>query len=121
MTNAEFPLMKDQLMKDFGYLSFQLALVNVDIIGIRILKSYETVIITFRGAHKTGFIYEGGNLKPSQVLRVFQDVPEDRNQLPEYEKSLGDKVEILLPPKDNYVFINEREITNFKNFKKTTL
>lgn len=114
MIRAELPLMKDQLMKDFGYLSFQLALVNVDIIGIRIKKSQETVIITFRAAHKTGFIYEGGDLSPEQVFRVFQDVPADRNNLPEYEKNLGEKVEILQPPKNNYVFINDLEIKSLK-------
>ena len=113
-TKTEFPLLKESLMKDFGYISFQLVLANVDVIGIRILKTQELVVITFRGAWKTGFIYEGGKLSPEQVYRVFSDVPEDRNHLPEYEKKMVEKVEVLIPPKHNYVFVNEREVNEVK-------
>lgn len=174
-TKTEFPLLKEQLMKDFGYISFQLALANVDIIGIRIVKSYEVVIITFYKNRKTGFIYEGGNLTNDQVFQVFQDVPEDRNQLAVYEKSMefktilmkivkwtnlkeknkkvdlnigeeadlvshlgrkkatdliekinrelsGDtsaigKVEVLHPPKRNYVFVTDREVKEIRKKK----
>lgn len=117
MDKSEFPLQKDQLMKEFGYISFQLVLANVDIIGIRIRKSFEMVVITFSKAQKTGFIYEGGNLTPDQVFKVFQDVPTDRNFLEEYEQSLGDKVEIIQPPKHNYVFVNENEVREIKTKK----
>lgn len=110
----EFPLMKEQLIRHFGYLSFQTALINVDIIGIRVRASYEVVIITFRAALKTGYIYEGGNLSPEMVFRIFSDVPEDRNDLAEYEKKFADKVEILHPPKHNYVFISDREVAELK-------
>ncbi|UJF29872.1 hypothetical protein L0B70_00320 [Kaistella sp. 97-N-M2] len=109
-TKTEFPLLKDQLMKDFGYISFQLALANVDVIGIRIRKSFEVVVITFSKATKTGFIYEGGNLTPEQVFKVFQDVPADRNFLEEYEENMAGKVEVLVPPKRNYVFVSDREV-----------
>ena len=111
---SEIPLLKESLMKDFGYISFQLVLANVDVIGIRINKTWETVIITFRGAMKTGFIYEGGKLSPEQVYWVFSDVPDDRNHLPEYEKRMAEKVEVLIPPKHNYVFVNEREVSEVK-------
>ena len=114
MDKSEFPLQKDQLIKDFGYISFQLVLANVDIIGIRIRKSFEMVVITFSKAQKTGFIYEGGNLTPEQVFKVFQDVPTDRNFLKEYEENLADKVEILEPPKHNYVFVTETEVREIK-------
>lgn len=115
----EFPLLKEQLKKDFGFLSIQLALLNVEIIGIRIKASFETVIITFRGAWKTGFIYEGGKLSAEMVFRIFSDVPEDRNLLEDYRKKFGDKVEILEPPKHNYVFINENEVAEVKIKKKS--
>ena len=116
MTNSElFPLHKEELMKDFGYISFQLILANVDVIGIRILKSFEMVVITFFKNRKTGFIYEGGNLTAEQVFRVYQDVPEDRNNLAEYEKNLGDKVEVLHPPKHNYVFVTDNTVQPIKS------
>lgn len=113
-TKTEFPLLKEQLMKDFGYISFQLALANVDIIGIRILKSYEVVIITYSKSIKTGFIYEGGDLTPDQVYIVYKDVPDDRNHLEVYEETMADKVEVLQPPKRNYVFVNDREVKEIK-------
>lgn len=109
-TKTEFPLLKEQLMKDFGYISFQLALANVDIIGIRILKSFEIVIITYSKSQKTGFIYEEGNLTPEQVYIVYKDVPADRNLLAQYEQTMADKVEVLQPPTRNYVFVNDREV-----------
>ena len=67
MSKTEFPLLKEQLMKDFGYISFQLALANVDIIGIRILKSYEIVIITYSKSQKTGFIYKELGVKVTHI------------------------------------------------------
>ena len=116
MTKTElFPLHKAEIMKDFGYISFQLILANVDVIGIRILKSFEIVVITFLKNRKTGFIYEGGNLTGEQVFRVYQDVPEDRNNLAEYEKNLGDKVEVLHPPKHNYVFVTDNTVQPIKS------
>ena len=115
MTKSElFPLHKAEIMKDFGYISFQLILANVDVIGIRIRKSYEVVGISFVKNRKTGFFYEGGNLTAEQVFRVYQDVPEDRNLLAEYEERLGDKVELLDPPKHNYVFVNDTEVKEYK-------
>ena len=113
-TKTEFPLLKEQLMKDFGYISFQLALANVDIIGIRIVKSYEIVIITYSKSQKTGFIYEEGNLTPEQVHIVYKDVPTDRNELEDFEKRMDGKVEVLHPPKRNYVFVNDREVKEIK-------
>lgn len=107
---AEFPPCKSDLLKHYGYLSFQTALINVDIIGIRIVKSYEVVVITYRSANKTGFIYEGGNLTQEQVLRVYKDAPEDKNDLENWEQSMDGKIEILVPAKNNYVFINDREV-----------
>lgn len=116
---AEFPPCKTDLQKHYGYLSFQTALINVDIIGIRIVKSYEIVVITYRGANKTGFIYEGGSLTEEQVLRVYKDAPENRNNLEEWEKSMEGKIEILVPAKNNYVFINDREVARTTPRPKT--
>lgn len=118
MLKQEFPLHKEQLMKDFGYISFQLALANVDIIGVRLVKSYEVVIITYRAAWKTGFIYEGGNLTPEKVFRIFSDVPANWNELPEYEKNFEGKTEILYPPKHNFVFVKENQVTKINKPKK---
>ncbi|AZA49552.1 hypothetical protein EG346_15810 [Chryseobacterium carnipullorum] len=107
---AQWPPFRSDLRKQFGYLSFNCTLINLDIIGIKLLKSGEVVAITYRGARKTGFIYEGGKLTDQQVFRAFTDVPLDYNELEKYEKEYLGRIEILAPPKDNYVFVNEQEI-----------
>ena len=107
---ADFPPFKSDLMKHFGYLSFHLNLINTDIVGIRLIASGETIVITYRANKKTGFIYEGEKLKPEQVFKVYCDVPETFNELEIYEKQYESRIEILAPPRDQYVFINEMEI-----------
>lgn len=107
-----YPLFRDQLKEKFGMLSFNCVLINLDIIGIRSLKSGETVIIIYRGKDKTGFMYEGNKLTPAQQKQFFDDAPEDINDLKKFENEMIGRIEILLPPKDNYVFINENEVKN---------
>lgn len=118
MPISQFPT-KKELMESFGYLSFQCAFLNLDLIGIRLRKSYEIVIITYRGAKKTGFMYEGGKLTKEDIDEVYGDVPEDYNELETtYERNFGHLVEILKPRKDMYVWINENEISKIVKTKK---
>ncbi|MBO6184232.1 MAG: hypothetical protein J6O88_05980 [Chryseobacterium sp.] len=114
---ASFPPFKKDLKNLFGYLSFNVTLINIDVIGIRLLGKFkdEVVVITFRGATKNGFIYEGPGLSMEQAINVYKDVPDDINDLEEYEKRFFGKVEVLVPRKDNYVFINDMEIRNRKH------
>lgn len=108
---ASFPPLKSDLKKHFGYLSFNCTLINLDIVGIKLLNSNEVVVITYRGNKKTGFIYEGEKLNSKQVCAVFNDVPDEWNLLEEYEREYDGRIEVLAPPKDNYVFISEKEIS----------
>ncbi len=110
MEKSHFPPSRSDLKKHFGYLSFNCSLINLDVIGIKLIKSGEVVVITYRGNRKTGFIYEGEKLTEAQVLRTFSDVPETYNDLEKYEMEYEGRIEILAPPKDNYVFINDQEI-----------
>ena len=71
------------------------------------MRTQEVLIILYRGPVKQGWIYEGGALTQEQILTIYNDVPDDFNHLNIYEERLGDKVEILVPQKDNYVFIKE--------------
>ncbi|MDV2459799.1 hypothetical protein CMT42_14915 [Elizabethkingia anophelis] len=102
------------LRDEIGAMSFQCCLVNVDVIGIRIRKNYETVIIQYIAAKKVGFIYEAGKLSQEQVLRVYKDVPDNYNNLDDYEKEYEDRVDILYPPRHNYVFIGEKVVEKTK-------
>ena len=117
MTNAEIPLLKDELMKAFGYLSFQLVLANLDVIGIHILANGEMVTIAYRGKRKVGYFYECGNMADDKVYQIFQDVPEDKNNLEAYEQMYEGKIEIFQMPKNNYVFVNDREVVPTKKIK----
>ncbi|AZA93020.1 Uncharacterised protein [Chryseobacterium nakagawai] len=110
MKNKEFPPSRSDLKDHFGYLSFNCTLINLDIVGIRLVNSGEVVVITYRGNRKTGFIYEGDKLNEAQVMRTYSDVPETWNDLQSYEKAYEGRIEILNPLKDNYVFISEQEI-----------
>lgn len=107
---AQWPPFRSDLRKAFGYLSFNCSLINIDIIGIRMIRSGEVVVIAYRGAYKVGYIYDGIKLTDKQVFTAFSDVPVNYNDLPEYERKYAGRIEILAPPKDNYVFVTEQEI-----------
>lgn len=110
ITSDLLPLFKTQLRERFGYLAFNCVLINVDIIGIRSLKTGEGVIITYRGDKKTGFIYEGDKLTLAQQLTFFTDAPDSYSELGKFEKEMQGRIEILVPPKDNYVFVDDRVV-----------
>lgn len=114
MINSELPLLKEQLMARFGCISFQLVLANMDVIGLRIKSTYEVVIITYRGADKVGFIYEGGDLCEGRVFNIFKDAPADKNDLEAYALRYADKIDVLQMPKNNYVFVNDKEVRRLK-------
>lgn len=109
--NASVPPSKAWLKEHFGAISFQLAFANLDLIGIRLKKSGEVIIITYRGAKKTGFIYEGDALTTEDVFQIYNDVPKSWNDLLKvYDEKFGHLVDILAPHKDLYVWLNENEI-----------
>lgn len=95
MTNAEIPLLKAELMKQFGYISYQLVLANLDVIGIRIQANFEIVIIIYRAGLKVGYLYEGEVLSKERVFKIFEDVPENKNDLATYEKDLEYKTILM--------------------------
>lgn len=114
MIRAEIPLLKDELMKKFGYISYQLIFGNLDAIGIQILATHETVVITYRGARKVGFIYDSGEMPMDKVIAIFKDAPDNYNDIEAYEDRLKGKVQVLQMPKNNYVFVNDREVKPIK-------
>lgn len=107
---ANLPPYKRDLFEAFGHLYFQCSLINLDVVGIRIKRTQEVLIILYRGPVKLGWIYEGGELSQNQILTIYNDVPEDFNLMQDYENRMSDKVEILIPQKDNYVFIDEGKV-----------
>jgi hypothetical protein len=114
MINSEIPLLKADLMKAFGYISYQLIFANLDAVGIWIKSSGEVVVITYRGKKKSGFIYDSGDLPEETVLEIYKDTPDDYNNLQAHEKAQDGKIEILVMPKNNYVFVSEKEVKPIK-------
>lgn len=107
---SEISATRRDLMKLYGFLSFQCIFINTDVVGIRFLQSNELVAIVYRGAYKCGFIYEGDKFTNAQLLEAYNDAPIDYNDLEAYEKKHREFIEIMVPRKDNYVFITEKEV-----------
>lgn len=111
---GEFQPLKNQLKEKFGYLSFECGFINLDVIGVKLLASNEVIAILYRGAWKCGWIYEGDKLSPDHVMQLYNDVPNSYNDLEVFEKQRESAIEILIPRKDNYVFINDKEVQKTK-------
>jgi len=106
---AQWAPYKSDIRKAHGYLSFNCSLINLDVVGIRLIKSGEVVVVFYRGARKLGYLYEGVKLNELQAFNLFKMVPENFNDLEAFEEMDG-RIEVLAPPRDNYVFINEMEV-----------
>jgi hypothetical protein len=114
---SDFPPYKKQLKEVFGALSFHCSLINLDVIGIRLVENYEIIVLCYRGKKKVGYFYEGIKLTARAAFNAFNDAPEDYNDLEDYSKEYVGRIEVLAPPKDNYVFINDMEISGVDNVK----
>lgn len=117
MKTATLPPYRDDIRKIFGHISFQCLLVNLDIVGIRSRKTNEIIIVIYRGSNKVGYLYESGNLAQQQIFAVYNDAPQNWNDLERWEESMKDKIELLQPPRDNYVFVSDREVVNMNKIK----
>lgn len=114
MTKTEIPLLKEELTKRFGAISYQLVLANLDVVGLRIIKSYEIILIAFRGGNKVGYFYEGETLPEEKIFQIFQDVPKSFNDLEHYEKTYEGKIEFLHMPRNNYYIVDESTVKPLK-------
>lgn len=113
-SNHYVPPSRKAQKEAFGYLSFNVSLINLDIVAVRLRESGEFVVIMYRGAHKVGYIYEGEKLTPKQAFITYDDAPENYNEFDKYIEFYQDRLEVLAPIPDNYVFINDQEIVQTK-------
>lgn len=108
------PLHRAELKERFGSLAFQCVLINIDVYGIKILRTDEVVVILYSGGYKTGFLYEGGNLTQEQVFAVYKDAPKTPSDFESWANQREGKVDVLVPPKYNYVFIDDKQVVMIK-------
>ena len=52
----------------------------------------------------------GDKLTLAQQLTFFTDAPDSYSELGKFEKEMQGRIEILVPPKDNYVFVDDRVV-----------
>lgn len=115
---SEIPPLKSELKKAFGFLSFECVFMNIDAVGVLIVKTGQMLVILYRGAMKIGYIYEMEGLSEEKQNKIYQDVPSDRNKLEAWAKDLKGKVQLYIPPKHNYVFVSDDVVTTNKILKQ---
>lgn len=108
MIEMEYPLTKQMLREQFGYLSFQCIFMNMDVITVKSLKTSRCVMITYCGAWKSGLICWDETLQWEKAFRIFQEAPSNYNDLERWERENSERIELFKPPKDDYVFIDDK-------------
>ncbi|MCO4304727.1 hypothetical protein [Riemerella anatipestifer] len=113
----EYPPYKEDIKREFGYVSFNCLLANLDIIGVRSNRTFEIISVFYRGNIKVGYMYEYKNIPEEEIFKFYNSIPERSNDLKAWAEKLGDKITIIEPPKDNYVFVNDMEVSLVKSKK----
>ena len=108
MIKTDFPRNRAELKELFGYLSFQCTFINTDVVVVRSRRTYKYVLITYCCGRKTGFICEDETLQWEKAFEIFKEVPSNYNDLERWERENSERIELFKPPKDDYVFIDDK-------------
>lgn len=112
-TNCFVPPSKKALRDGFGFLSFNTAFINLDIVVVQFIESGEYLVLLYRGARKVGYLYEGEKFTPKQVFSAYNDAPDNYNELDDYASAYENRIDVAVPIPEKYVFINEQEVVKF--------
>lgn len=94
--------------KGLGFMQFNPAFVNLEILAAHLLKSDEWIYGIYYGANFHGFIYPGEKLSQElQFSSVQKYLPIDKNDLPDYQKKYFRKIEYHNSEPDSYAIIGE--------------
>ena len=106
--------------KGLGMMQFNPAFVNFEILAAHLLKSDEWLYGIYYGATFYGFLYMGENLTQElQFDCVKNYLPLDRNELAEYQKIFGGKIEYHFSAPESYAVIGE--LSGKKVIQKTII
>lgn len=108
----------EEMRKKFPSFSLHCSLMNIDIVGIWILKTGQAMTILYRQNLKIGFIYEMEGLSVEKQHKIYQDVPELFQDLEDWEEKLRGRVQVVRPKLDHFVWLSDREISKVKIVKK---
>lgn len=110
MKNDEFQSFREELYQK-GMVQFDTSLVGISVYGFLLYRTREIFVILYRRGEKIGFIYEYGQMSYERQVAIY-------NMLPHYEKDVGAfgkkyqrKMEVLYPNDENFVFLNENEVS----------
>jgi len=105
--------------KGLGFMQFNPAFVNFEILAAHLLKSDEWIYGIYYGANFYGFIYPGEKLSLELQFDCVRDyLPTDKNNLSEYQKRYSGKIEYHHSEPDSYAIIGE--LKGKKVIQKTT-
>lgn len=108
----------EEMKKQFPSFSLHCSLMNIDIVGIWILKTGQAMTILYRQSLKIGFIYEMEGLSVEKQHKIYQDVPEYFQDLEDWEEKLRGRVQVVRPKLDHFVWLSDREISKVKILSK---
>lgn len=103
----------------FGHISFNAIHANIDVVAIKMKGKFsgEVILIQYFTANKVGWIYFGDIIPHKMVALIYADVPDNRNDLRKYEEEFAGKVTVVDSARENYLFLNDREIIDIQNLK----
>ncbi|EKB56574.1 hypothetical protein HMPREF9699_01303 [Bergeyella zoohelcum ATCC 43767] len=98
------------MRKMFPAFSLHCSLMNIDIVGIWILKTGQVMTILYRQGEKIGFTYEMEGLTEDKQTRVYKDIPNRIEDLETWEEKLEGKVQVIRPRREHFVWVKDRQL-----------
>lgn len=102
---------KDEMREMFPAFSLHCSLMNIDIVGIWILKTGQALTILYRQGVKIGFTYEMEGISEDKQLRIYKDVPNLLCDLKTWEEKLEGKVQVIRPRLEHFVWVKDRQLS----------
>lgn len=114
---ADFFRTTDEMRKMFPAFSLHCSLMNIDIVGIWILKTGQVMTILYRQGEKIGFTYEMEGLTEDKQTRVYKDIPNRIEDLEIWEEKLEGKVQVIRPRREHFVWVKDRQLGILREVK----
>lgn len=98
------------MTKGQGFLHFNIALANFDVLAAHLLKSDQWIYGLYYGPRYFGYVYHGDKLTLEQQMSCVRDfLPADRNELLQLVKQYSGRIDYHLSETDAFTIIGEYE------------